>query len=651
MDQQAETELERAAKLISAGISAAELAGIIAGVAAGPGDDGRIGGAGDWTRLISETLGGEEKSALAALLGNAVGNAETDDRDGAERLSALRHEMAARKLDGFLVPLADEHQGEYVPKRARRLRWLTGFTGSAGLALVMKDRAVLFVDGRYILQAAEQVDTGLFDILHLIEQPPAKWIAGNLARDARLGFDPWLHTADAAKRYRRAAEKGDAALIAVKTNPIDAVWRHQPPPPLWPIEIQDIADAGKSSAQKREQISTVLAEADEDAVVFTQPDGIAWLANIRGGDVPYTPFVLAFAILHRDGNLKIFTDRRKLTPAVEDRLEPGIEVIAGDEFAAALKALGDDGASVRVDPASTSEAVFTHLKDAGAKISRAEDPCALPKACKNETELAGMREAHRTDGAALARFLAWLDANAASGGVTEPGVTEIGAAERLEALRREDDAIRGLSFPTISATGSNGAIVHYHVTSATNKTLKPGFLYLVDSGAQYRGGTTDVTRTVAIGTPAPEMIENFTRVLKGHIALASVVFPDGTTGAQLDVLARTELWRAGLDYDHGTGHGVGSFLSVHEGPQRVSKIPNRIALKPGMVLSNEPGYYKEGAYGIRIENLITVRESAPLSGGKKPFLEFEALTLAPIDLGLVDAKMLSGPERPDRRCQ
>jgi len=625
MDQHSKTELNRTV-------------GIIAGVIAGPGDDGRMGGANDWMRLISESLDEGETFALAALYEDAQGSTPSDERPHSERLQALRDELATRKLDGFLVPLADEHQGEYVPKHAARLNWLTGFTGSAGLAVVLADRAVLFVDGRYTLQAAEQVDGDLFEIRHLIDQPPTDWVAEALGSDARLGFDAWLHTGDGARRYRRATEKSGAKLIAEDTNPIDTVWYHQPPPPLSPIAIQDVAHAGKTSEEKRQDIAKFLAKAGEDAVVLTQPDSIAWLANIRGGDVPYTPFVLGFAVLDKDAHLNIYTDRRKLTPNVEAALEPGIAILPRGEFEGALALLGQAGLRVRADSAGVSEAILAALKAAGAKLSMAEDPCALPKACKNETELAGTREAHQMDGAALCRFLAWLDREAGTG-----KLTEMSAADRLEAFRRECGDVQGLSFPTISGAGANGAIVHYRVTEASDKRLEPGSLYLVDSGAQYPGGTTDVTRTVAIGAPTAEMIEMFTRVLKGHIALASAIFPDGTTGSQLDALARAPLWQAGLDYDHGTGHGVGSFLGVHEGPHRISKMPSRVAMKPGMVVSNEPGFYKTGAFGIRIENLLYVRPHSQKSGAKA-FYGFNVLTLAPIDLNLVDAEMLDRGE-------
>jgi Xaa-Pro aminopeptidase len=625
MDQQSDTERERTN-------------GIIAGVIAGPGDDGRMGGADDWMCLISEPLSDAETRALAARYEDAAGSTPRDERPHSERLAALRDEMGLRKLDGFLVPLADEHQGEYVPKHASRLKWLTGFTGSAGLAVVLADRAALFVDGRYTLQAAEQVDGDLFEIHHLADQPPTDWVGEALAKDARLGFDAWLHTGDGAGRYRRAAEKSGAKLFAEDTNPIDAVWRHQPPPPLSPIAIHDTAHTGKTSLIKRQEIAKILARAGEDAVVLTQPDSIAWLANIRGGDVPYTPFVLAFAVLDKDTNLNIYTDRRKLPARVEAALEPGITILPRGDFEGALGLLGQAGLRVRADSAGVSEAILAALKAAGAKLSMAEDPCALPKACKNETELAGTRHAHQLDGVALCRFLAWLDREAGSG-----QLTEMSAADRLEAFRRECDDVQGLSFPTISGAGANGAIVHYRVTKESDKRLEADSLYLVDSGAQYPGGTTDVTRTVAIGTPTAEMIEMFTRVLKGHIALASAVFPDGTTGSQLDALARAPLWRAGLDYDHGTGHGVGSYLGVHEGPHRISKMPSRVAMKPGMVVSNEPGFYRTGAYGIRIENLLYVRAHGQ-NTGPKAFYGFDVLTLAPIDLNLVDRDMLDRGE-------
>ncbi|MEE2760396.1 MAG: aminopeptidase P family protein [Pseudomonadota bacterium] len=638
MDQQSDIEINQIAKDIPAGLTASEIAGIIAGVLAGPGDDGRMGGETDWMQLISENLDDEHQKQLAAHLAEAAGNLEGDTRPHGERLAALRENLLIRKLDGFLVPLADEHQGEYVPKHAARLKWLTGFTGSAGIAVVLADQATLFVDGRYTLQAEKQVDGKLFQIRHLVEQSPTDWIAEILQKGARLGFDPWLHTGDGTARYRRAVAKAGAELSAEDSNPIDSVWWNQPPPPLWPITIQDVAMAGKSSSRKREEIAAELRKAGEDAAVLTQPDSIAWLANIRGGDVPYTPFVLGFAILGRDTSLNIYTDQRKLLPSVKAALEPGIRIHPRGDFEDALAALGKKNLRVRADGASTAEAILTALKDTGARLINSEDPCALPKACKNAAELSGMQEAHLADGAALCRFLAWLDREAPTG-----GLTEMAAADRLEEYRRECDNLQGLSFPTISGSGANGAIIHYRVTEKSDRPLEPGSLYLVDSGGQYSGGTTDVTRTVAVGTPTTEMIEHFTCVLKGHIALARAIFPEGTTGSQLDALARTPLWRAGLDYDHGTGHGVGCFLSVHEGPHRISKMPNRIAMKPGMVVSNEPGYYQAGAYGIRIENLFYVHALEKQSASKL-FFGFEVLTLAPIDLNLVNSAILDDSE-------
>jgi Xaa-Pro aminopeptidase len=616
------------------GLSAEALDGILAGIAAAPWSEGRVGGPESWASLISDELDPQQIARLRAAIDARVAHAATSGGP-AERLVALRAELERRGLDGFIVPLADEHQGEYVPKRARRLAWLTGFTGSAGVAVVLRDKAAVFVDGRYTLQAANEVDGALYEIKHLIDAPATDWIAANLG-GGKLGYDPWLHTAEGAQRLRAAAQRAKGSLVAADSNPIDAVWSDQPDPPLSPITLHDIAFAGATSADKRAEIAKTLAKDGQDAVVLTAPDSVAWLANIRGGDVPYTPLPLAFAILRRDATLAIFTDRRKLRPAVERKLEPGIRVFERQGFEQALDALGAEKSMVRVDPAWAADAIFNRLEQAGAKIARAEDPCQLAKAKKNAVELDGMRAAHVRDGAALTRFLCWLATEGPKG-----KLTEVEAAERLEAFRRENQRIQGLSFPTISGAGPNGAIVHYRVTADSNRTVEPGTLFLVDSGAQYLDGTTDVTRTVAIGTPTEDMADRFTRVLKGHIALATAVFPAGTSGAQLDVLARASLWEAGLDYDHGTGHGVGSFLAVHEGPQRISKVPNRVALEPGMIVSNEPGYYQTGGYGIRIENLVAV-QPAPVQGiGGKAFYCFETITLAPIDLALIDGRLLT----------
>jgi Xaa-Pro aminopeptidase len=553
------------------------------------------------------------------------------------RLAALRAELARRGLDGFVVPRADAHQGEYVPPHDERLAWLTGFTGSAGVAVALADRAAIFVDGRYTLQVADQVDTEAFAVEHLVEAPPPEWLAKNAPEGGRIGFDPWLHTEDGAARLEAACRRAGAEAVAVDDNPLDAAWTDQPPPPRAPIEAHPLEYAGRAAADKRAEIAASLAERGIAAAVLTLPDSIAWLLNVRGGDVPHTPVPLAFAILHADATVALFADPAKVDGALRAHLGDGVEVRDPGAFGPALAALA--GRRVLADPVWAARWVFDRLRDASAEIVREADPCQLPKACKNPVELDGTRAAHRRDGVALTRFLAWLAREAKSG-----GPTEIEAADRLEALRRESNLFRDLSFDTISGAGPDGAIVHYRVTPDTDRRLEPGTLYLVDSGAQYPDGTTDVTRTVAIGTPTPAMRRHFTLVLRGHIALARVRFPAGTSGAQLDVLARQHLWRAGLDYDHGTGHGVGSYLAVHEGPQRISKLPNTVGLKPGMIVSDEPGYYRAGEYGIRIENLVAVVEAEAPEGAEKPLLGFETLTLAPIDQALVDRAMLSAEE-------
>ena len=553
-----------------------------------------------------------------------------------DRLDALRAELKRQGLDGFVVPHADEFQNEYLPPSAERLAWLTGFTGSAGVAVVLADRAAAFTDGRYRLQIREQVDGELYDIRHITEEPPKDWVAEYLPQGGRLGYDPWLHTEKSLEVWCKAAERAGGELVAAEANPLDALWSDRPPEPAAPVVPHDLAHAGESSDEKRRRVGESLAEKGADAAVITAPDSIAWLLNIRGGDVEHTPLPLSFAILYGDGRVEWFVDPAKTGPALAAHLGEEVTARGRDEFEPALWALGNS--RVLADPAGTAALVFERLGKAGAKIVREADPCQLPKACKNDVEIAGTRAAHRRDGAALTRFLAWLAAQGPEG-----GVSEIAAAERLREFRYENAEIRDLSFRTISGSGANGAIVHYTVTSESDRTLQAGELYLVDSGAQYPDGTTDVTRTVAIGVPTPEMRDRFTRVLKGHIAIATVRFPKDTTGSQLDVLARHALWQAGLDYDHGTGHGVGSYLGVHEGPQRISKIPNTVALKPGMIVSNEPGYYREGAFGIRIENLVCVT-SVEIDGAEKEMLGFETLTLAPIDRNLVDAALLTPAE-------
>ena len=578
------------------------------------------------------------------LNGNKSGDDDGGLYDGLDggptdpaRLGALRDELKRRDLDGFIQPRSDEHQGEYVARKSERLAWLTGFTGSAGLAVVLADKAAVFADGRYTLQVEKEVDGGLFEHCHLTDKPPADWIAANLAPGARLGFDPWLLTPVQTARFQAACKKAGGELAACDGNPVDAVWTGQPAVPLSPVVAHDAAFAGDSSNDKRRRIADGLKADKAGAVVLTAPDSIAWLLNVRGGDVPFTPLALSFAILYADASAELFIDGRKLAPGTADHLGGDVKTLEPDAFGPALDRLGKDAKTVRVSADTAPLWVFDRLEKAGAVIDRGDDPCQLPKAIKTTIQIDGIRAAHRRDGASLTRFLAWLDGEAAKGSLMESA-----CADKLESLRRGNDHFQGLSFPTISGAGANGAIVHYRVSEETDAPLRPKSLYLVDSGAQYLDGTTDVTRTIAIGEPTDEMRRNFTLVLKGHIALATARFPEGTTGSQLDTLARLPLWRAGLDYDHGTGHGVGHFLGVHEGPQRISKRPNRVALEPGRVVSNEPGYYKAGAYGIRIENLVTVIQVE--SDAEKLLLGFETLTLTPIDRALVVADMLDGAE-------
>ncbi|MCB9948918.1 MAG: aminopeptidase P family protein [Rhodospirillaceae bacterium] len=561
-------------------------------------------------------------------------------RGPADRLKALRTELKARGLDGFVVPRAGEFPGEDMPPSAERLAWLTGFTGSAGIAVVLAERAAIFVDGRYTLQVAKQVDTDRFTVKHLIEEPPTDWVKDNLPAGAKLAFDPRLHSVAWVERIRRSVEQAGGTLVAVEDNPIDAIWTDQPPPPLAPIIVHTLELAGQSAAVKRQTVGETLGRQGIDAAVITAPDSVSWLLNLRGGDVPNTPVALAVAILFADGAVDLFCDPRKITTAVRTHLGNEVSIQPEAAFGEALDRLGAGGRAVLADPATANAWVFDRLHRSGAQIHREADPCLLPKACKNGVELRGARNAHARDGVAVCRFLSWLDRTAPQG-----TVDELSAADHLTALRAGAPEYRGASFATISGAGPNGAVVHYRASEETNRRLEPGSLYLVDSGAQYIDGTTDITRTVPIGTPTEEMRERFTLVLQGHIALASARFPRGTTGPQLDPLARQFLWRRGLDYDHGTGHGIGSYLAVHEGPHRIAKLPNAVALQPGMIVSDEPGYYEAGAYGIRIENLIAVRDAKALAGGRADFLEFEVLTLAPIDRRLIVTEMLTETER------
>ncbi len=553
------------------------------------------------------------------------------------RLAALRAELARRGLDGFVVPRADRQQNEYLPPGHERLAWLTGFTGSAGAAIVLAERAALFVDGRYTVQADAQVDRASFSIEHLVESPPDQWLEANLSEGAKLGYDPWLHTTEGAERLRKACATVGAELVAVADNPIDALWRERPPPPSAPVKLHDIRFAGESAADKIRRIQAEVAKARADVLVVSDPQNVAWAFNIRGSDIAHTPLALAFATVPREGKPALYVDAAKLDKAVRAALTDIADVRGDNDLARDLAQL--DGKTVRLDQATAADALTRLVSEHGGEPLRAADPITLMKAVKNHAEIAGSREAHKRDGAALTRFLAWFAREAPTG-----QITEIDAVEALESFRRETGLLKDVSFPTIAGAGPNGAIVHYRVTRASNRKIGMNELFLLDSGAQYEDGTTDVTRTMAVGAPSEEMRNRFTRVLKGHIAIATAEFPEGVSGAQLDPLARVALWQAGLDFDHGTGHGVGSYLSVHEGPARISKL-GHVPLRRGMILSNEPGYYKTAAYGIRTENLVLVIAAPEPDGAEKPLNAFETLTLAPIDRTLIDSRMLTAKER------
>ena len=556
---------------------------------------------------------------------------------GRQNLPKLRKALAGAKLDGFLVPHEDEYQNEYLPDCNERLMWATGFTGSAGAAVILKESAAVFVDGRYTLQLRVQVDAGLFDYKRLENNGVVSWLEDKLSSGQVIGYDPKLHSPDALTRLRRAVEAKGAKLKAVSPNPIDAAWDGRPAPPLAPLTIQPLELSGETHSSKRERIGADIKAKGAQAALITSPASIAWALNIRGGDVMCTPLPLSTLILHEEGKAELFIDARKLSGAIREHL--GSEVTIYDEDALLERFANLKGKTVLADPALSSAFHFDALEAAGAKPLRAQDPIALPKAAKNKAEIEGSIAAHRRDAVPLIRFLHWLDTYAQSG-----EIDEIEAATQLELFRHETGALKDLSFETISGAGSNGAIVHYRASKATSQKLTKGSLFLVDSGGQYQDGTTDVTRTVPIGSPSQEMRERFTLVLKGHIALAQARFPEGTTGSNLDSLARMPLWQYGLDYDHGTGHGVGVYLGVHEGPQRISKRPNSVALQPGMIVSNEPGYYKEGEYGIRIENLQYVTPPSNIEAGEREMLGFETLTLAPIHSKLIALDLLTEAE-------
>jgi Xaa-Pro aminopeptidase len=561
-----------------------------------------------------------------------------DPSFGTLHLPLIRDAVQRQGLDGFLIPHEDEHQNEYLPEANDRLAWATGFTGSAGAAVVLKDKAAVFVDGRYTLQVRDQVDLNLFEIKDLVEGGVSGWLESQLVSGQVIGYDPRLHSPDALERFRAAAQKAGASLKAVQANPLDQAWgRARPAQPEAPVVPHPLEFSGEDSASKRARLGEALAKQGADGAVITAPAGIAWLFNIRGGDVIRSPLPLAQSILMADGSAQLFLDPAKVTPDLPAWLGNQVTLQPPDALPAMLKDL--NGLKVLVDPAQSSAWYFDALKSAGAEVVRGSDPTALPRACKNATEIEGAHKAHARDGAALSRFLHWLASEA-----EQSLPDEITVVKTLEAFREATGALKDLSFDTIAGAGPNGAIVHYRPVERLNRKLERGSLLLVDSGAQYLDGTTDVTRTVAIGEPSQEMKERFTLVLKGHLALARVRFPAGVTGSALDALARMALWQHGLDYDHGTGHGVGSYLGVHEGPQRISKAPSTVALLPGMIVSNEPGYYKTGAYGIRIENLQVVTPAEAIEGGERPMLGFEALTLAPLDRRLVATGLLTREE-------
>ena len=560
----------------------------------------------------------------------------------ADRLAALRDELSRRRLDGFVVPLTDEHMSEYVGSYAQRLAWLTGFEGSAGTAVVLPAEAAIFVDGRYTLQVREQVSADQWSYQSVPDTSVAAWLKDHAGEGARIGYDPWLHTKGWVEAARKALATRGAGLVAVESNPVDAIWADRPAPSDARLVVQPDDHAGKSAAAKREEIGDTLSAQGQDAVILSALDSIAWAFNVRGRDVSRTPVALAYALIRADATADLFVDPGKVGEDVAQHLGNAVSIRPREAFGDTLDAFA--GKRVSVDPERAVAAIFDRLGAAGAEIVETRDPVVLPKAIKNAREIAGTIAAHVRDGAALTRFLHWVATVAGEG-----GQDELTAADVLHGFREETGALQDLSFDTISGSGANGAVVHYRVSEKTVRPIEAGTLYLVDSGGQYVDGTTDVTRTLAIGVPTPEMKDRFTRVLKGHIALARAVFPQGTRGTQLDVLARQYLWAAGFDYAHGTGHGVGSYLGVHEGPQRIATSSGGQSggdepLQAGMIISNEPGYYKTGEYGIRIENLVLV-EPREVPGAEKPLLGFKTLTLAPIDRAVIDVAMLSVDEK------
>jgi Xaa-Pro aminopeptidase len=552
------------------------------------------------------------------------------------RLSALREIMAKQKLAAYIIPRQDEFQGEEVPPRAERLKWLTGFSGSWGTAVVMAKSATLFVDGRYTVQSRQQVDGKKWGFEDLMARAPSAWLSEELKAGDRVGFDPWLHTVAEARKLEAACKSQKATLVPVARNLIDMCWADQPAPPAAPIIDHPLKFSGQSTAEKLKNIAAALTATKANAVVLVDPASTAWALNLRGSDIEHMPVPLAFAFVHASGKAELFAAPARAAAPLRKAFGTRVKLRAPAEMPAALTAMGKR--SVMLDPAQAPHAIASMLEKAGAKIIEAPDPCILPKAQKNKTEQQGARAAQIRDGAALANFLCWMDTHAASG-----HITEFEAETRLLAFRKADSAFLGSSFRSISASGPNAALPHYHVAGTRGRAIKNNEIYLIDSGGQYRDGTTDVTRTVIVGKASAEMKDRFTRVLKGMIAISVARFPEGCTGAHIDALARNALWQGGYDFDHGTGHGVGSFLSVHEGPASISKR-SHVVIAPGMILSNEPGYYKINHYGIRTENLLLVTEPEKIKSADRAMLAFETLTFAPIDRRLIDMHMLTRGE-------
>ena len=559
---------------------------------------------------------------------------KNDPTTGPIRLAELRKSLVTLKLNGFLIPRADAHQSEIVSAHDERLAWLTGFTGSAGLAITLTKNAAIFVDGRYTLQVKGQVDGDSFEHIHIGKISPFDWLEKQLSRRQRIGYDPMLHTFEEVERFSKICRNKGAKFVPVWKNPIDKIWKDQPDPPLGKIAIHPVKYAGESTKKKIRRIQREIAKNNADVAVLTLPDSIAWLFNIRGKDIPHTPVALSFAMIPVEGRSSLFIDKRKISKDVRQKLKPIVKLSEPSSLFQSIRKCASQGQRILLDPKSAPHALAIIIKDANGKIKKSPNPVELPKAIKNRKEIEGMREAHVRDGVALAKFLAWFDRNSVQG-----NLTEIGVAKKLEEFRKAQRMFKDLSFDTISGFGSNGAIIHYRVSENSNQKIVPGSVYLVDSGGQFENGTTDITRTIAVGSVSDEVKERFTLVLKGHIAISSAIFPVGTNGVALDTLARVALWRYGLDYDHGTGHGVGSYLSVHEGPQGISKR-STVPLEPGMIVSNEPGFYKTDDYGIRIENLELVNKEKKIAGGEKPMLSFDTLTLAPIDKRLILPQLL-----------